>query len=68
MYLNGELVNTYTINWNSATVHANTLFACAVDLPGSDEKLNGYMTDVRLYSTVLTDNEIKELYDMGHTA
>ena len=61
-YYDGELVNQTTISWSTATVHSSTRFAVAIDLPGSDECFNGNISDVRFYTTALSNSDILELY------
>lgn len=63
MYYDGVLVNTSTIDWKTATIATGLRFQVGVDLPGSDEKFMGQYSDVRFYTTVLTDAQILELYN-----
>ncbi len=65
MYFDGELVNTYTINWGTTTVASDTRVQVGVDLPGSDEIYQGYYSDARIYTIALSANDIQELYAMG---
>ena len=53
MYFDGELVKTYTLNWGTATLNTNARIELGVDLPGSDEKFTGNISDVRFYNTVI---------------
>lgn len=62
MYFDGELVNTYTINWGNTTVASDTRIQVGNDLPGSDEKYVGYYSDARIYATALSADEVKSLY------
>ncbi len=65
MYINGELVKTATINYNTATVLSDTRIAIGVDLPGDDEKYTGFYSDVRFYSTALSAEDILKLYEIS---
>ena len=65
MYINGELVKTATINYNTATVLSDTRIAIGVDLPGDDEKYTGYYSDARFYSTALSAEDILKLYEIS---
>ena len=66
-YFDGELVNTTIIDWKTASIPTNLRFQVAVDIPGGDEIFNGNISDVRFYNTVLTDEQIKELYNTSMT-
>ena len=63
IYFDGELITTSTIDWKTATLPSNLRFQVGVDLPGTTEKFNGSYSDVRFYSTVLTAEQVKELYN-----
>ena len=65
MYINGKLVKTATINYNTATVLSDTRIAIGVDLPGDDEKYTGYYSDARFYSTALSAEDILKLYEIS---
>lgn len=65
MYINGELVKTATINYNTATVLLDTRIAIGVDLPGDDEKYTGSYSDARFYSTALSAEDILKLYEIS---
>ena len=62
MYFDGELVNTYTINWGSTTVASDTRVQVGNDLPGSNEIYYGYYSDARIYATALSASDVKSLY------
>ena len=62
MYFDGELVNTYTINWGNTTVASDTRVQVGNDLPGSDEIYVGYYSDARIYATALSADDVKSLY------
>jgi len=61
-YLDGQLVKTTTIDWNTAYVASDTRFAVGVDFPGSDEKFTGNYSDIRFYTTALSAEDILDLY------
>lgn len=65
MYVDGVLKKTDTLDWNTATIHPNPQFQVGVDLPGTDEIYTGYYSDVRIYSTALSEKSIKELYNIS---
>lgn len=62
-YLNGELVNINTstsietLNWN------NINWCCIGSAHEDDFYFNGNLSDIRIYSTALSDEDIKELYN-----
>ena len=63
MYLNGNLIKTTTLDWGALTATAaDTRLAIGVDLPGGDEYFTGSISDVRVYATALTADDILTLY------
>lgn len=65
MYVDSSLVKTQTISWGTATNHSSPQFQIGVDLPGTDEKYTGYYSDVRIYTTTLSDQDILNLYQVN---
>ena len=67
-YINGALYNTYT-NANSPKVASKIAVGARADSPivTSNFILNGKMSDVRIYASVLSDSDIKELYETGQS-
>ena len=65
LYFDGALVKTETINWGTASLNANARFEVGVDIPGTDEKFTGNYSDVRMYCTPLSADDIKQLYELG---
>lgn len=63
VYVDGVLKNTVTIDWSAATSGAGQRIQVGVDYPGTDEKYTGYYSDVRIYTTALSDDDIRELYN-----
>ena len=61
-YIDGILVYTTTIDWGTATTASDTRVQIAVDLPGSDEIYQGYYSDIRIYTTALTEEQVLDLY------
>lgn len=62
MYVDGVVVKTTTIDFGTAAIHSNPQFQVGVDLPGTDEKYTGYYSDVRIYATALSAEDINDLY------
>lgn len=62
MYLDGVLVKTYTMDWKNTTVASDTRVQIGIDLPGSDEVFTGYYSDIRIYTTELSEEDILQLY------
>ena len=62
LYVNGELVQTRTVTNTTGTIASTTQFAVGVDLPGSDERFTGHLSDVRFYTTALSAADVLELY------
>lgn len=67
LYVNGELVQTRTVTNTTGTIASTTQFAIGVDLPGSDERFTGHLSDVRFYTTCLSPSDILELYHTPET-
>ena len=67
LYVNGELVQTRTVTNTTGTIASTTQFAVGVDLPGSDERFTGQLSDVRFYTTCLSASDILELYHTPET-
>lgn len=63
LYVNGELVQTRTVTNTTGTIASTTQFAVGVDLPGSDERFTGHLSDVRFYTTCLNESDVRELYN-----
>ena len=63
LYVNGELVQTRTVTNTTGTIASTTQFAVGVDLPGSDERFTGHLSDVRFYTTCLNELDVRELYN-----
>jgi len=46
-------------------ISSNTQFAVGVDLPGSDERFTGQLSDVRFYTTCLNESDVRDLYSVA---
>ena len=62
MYFDGQLIKTATLDWGTTAIASDTRVQIGVDLPGTDEKFNGYYSDARIYMTALSDEDILQLY------
>ena len=62
MYYDGVMVKESTISWGSAAIATDMRFATGVDFPGSDETFIGNYSDVRMYCTALSAEDILDLY------
>ena len=62
MYIDGVQVKTATLDYGSATAKSDTRIAIGVDLPGDDEKYTGYYSDVKIYATALSADDILTMY------
>lgn len=59
MYLNGELVKTYSISFDPSFTGITNIGIGAA--PNGSEKFTGYISDVRIYDHALSQMEVKEL-------
>lgn len=62
MYYDGAMVKESTVSWGSAAIATDMRFATGVDFPGSNEMFNGNYSDVRMYCTALSAEDILDLY------
>jgi len=62
MYYDGSMVKESTVSWGSAAIATDMRFATGVDFPGSDEMFTGNYSDVRMYCTALSAEDILDLY------
>ena len=62
MYYDGSMVKESTVSWGSAAIATDMRFATGVDFPGSDEMFNGNYSDIRMYCTALSAEDILDLY------
>ena len=63
LYVDGVLKKTQTINWGTTPIADTNRVQVAVDFPGSDEKYTGYYSDVRIYATALSADDVLTLYN-----
>lgn len=61
-YLNGVKQSSSALTNLCAGTDSNNYFAAGCDLCGGDEYYNGYLSDMRIYLTALTADDIMELY------
>jgi len=62
MYYDGAMVKESTVSWGSAAIATDMRFATGVDFPGSDEMFTGNYSDIRMYCTALSAEDILDLY------
>jgi hypothetical protein len=62
IYVNGSLESQKVMGETIDPLEVNTFLGCESILTPKDYSLNGYLDEVRIYSRVLTDSEIVELY------
>ena len=62
MYYDGAMVKESTVSWGSAAIATDMRFATGVDFPGGDEMFTGNYSDVRMYCTALSAEDILDLY------
>lgn len=62
MYYDGAMVKESTVSWGSAAIATDMRFATGVDFPGSNEMFTGNYSDVRMYCTALSAEDILDLY------
>ena len=62
MYYDGAMVKESTVSWGSAAIATDMRFATGVDFPGSNEMFNGNYSDVRMYCTALSAEDILDIY------
>ena len=65
MYYDGVMVKESTISWGSAAIATDMRFAIGIDFPGSDEKFIGNYSDIRMYATALSAEDILDLYHIS---
>jgi hypothetical protein len=62
-YSNGEKISEHSIT-GSVNSTASPIYI-GVDFPGSDNYYQGILDEIRIYNRVLTEDEIRALYEMG---
>lgn len=62
MYYDGAMVKESTVSWGSVAIATDMRFATGVDFPGGDEMFTGNYSDVRMYCTALSAEDILDLY------
>lgn len=63
IYKNGNLIGTHTDKTILTELSSSNFVAVGCDFPGGDEYFNGLISDFRIYTTALSDREIKALYN-----
>ncbi len=67
IYVNGQLSGsqtvTHDINYQGGTEDSNLNFG--ISSPGNINRFNGAIDDVRIYNYALTDDQVRDIYELG---
>lgn len=67
IYVNGQLsgsqIVTHDINYQGGTEDSNLNFG--ISSPGNINRFNGAIDDVRIYNYALTDDQVRDIYELG---